>query len=385
VKILVLGGCGAMGSEATRDLATTARDCREIVVADIDRKRAEAFAASLEDPRVTARACDLGDAAALQRLIGEHDLVANCTPYTFGLEATRAAIAARRPYLDLGGLYNTPRQLALDAEAKEAGVTILLGCGATPGVTNLIARHAASRMDSPRAVHIAFASFRHLAPSPGLLDTILDEFSPATARFYFQDGAFVPVGPLSGATEVEFADPVGRQVVYFVPHSETHTLPRFLPGVTRVDVRGTWRPEIMRALSLFVEQGLLDPEPIAVGDACVSPKQFLRAHLLARPPPAEPGVWAFYLAVEVEGEHGGRRVRRLYRTSHPGMDRWGTGATARMTGIPASIGAQLLARGRAKARGVVAPEACFDPEEFFRELEARGIRVHETVIEEGTV
>jgi len=35
MKIFVLGGCGAMGSEATRDLAETS-DFEEIVIADAD-------------------------------------------------------------------------------------------------------------------------------------------------------------------------------------------------------------------------------------------------------------------------------------------------------------------------------------------------------------
>jgi saccharopine dehydrogenase-like NADP-dependent oxidoreductase len=162
-------------------------------------------------------------------------------------------------------------------------------------------------------------------------------------------------------------------------------MPRFIAGIRRVDVRGTWRPETMEMLRFFLDHGLLDTTPTAIAGADIGPKAFLRAHILSRPQPAEPGLWAFYLNVEVVGTSGGRTVRRTYMTSHPGMDQWGMAATARMTGIPASIGAQLLARGKAKAKGVVSPEACFEPEEFFRELEARGIRVHETVHEEGHV
>jgi lysine 6-dehydrogenase len=383
MKILVLGGCGAMGSETSRDLSETGQDFSEIAIADIDRGRAEAFVKSLGNPKVKAIVTDLNDERGLTQLIEKYDLVANCTPYMFGLIATRAAIAAKRSYLDLGGLYNTPKQLLLDAEARDAGVTILLGCGATPGVTNLMTRWAANRMEKVRSVHIAFASFRHLAPSPGLLDTILDEFSPSTVRFYYEKGEFVKVGPLTGAKRVLFSDPIHEQTVYFVPHSETHTLPRFIPGVERVDVRGTWRPETMDTLRFFVDNGLLSTDAITVKGASLSPKEFLRAMILSQPQPAEPGVWAFYLNVEVVGEHGGRPTRRIYRTSHPGMDRWGMAATARMTGIPASIGAQLLAKGRAKVKGVVAPEACFDPGEFFAELAKRGIHVHESVHEEG--
>jgi len=66
-----------------------------------------------------------------------------------------------------------------------------------------------------------------------------------------------------------------------------------------------------------------------------------------------------------------------YTTSHPARDAWGTTATARVTGIPASIGAQKLARGEAARAGVMSPDACFDPLSFFEELSRRGINVIE--------
>ena len=70
----------------------------------------------------------------------------------------------------------------------------------------------------------------------------------------------VEVPPFSGEKEVAFAPPIGRVRTYLVPHSETHTLPRFLPGLRRVDVRGTWRPEIMTALRLYHEGILSLPQ-----------------------------------------------------------------------------------------------------------------------------
>src|SRR5436309_11586624 len=196
MRIMVLGGCGAMGSEATRDLAQTS-DFEEIVIADADLSRAQSLADELGGGRVRAIHADARDEAALTETLRGFDVVANCTTYHFGLIVTRAAIKARVNYIDLGGLFNTPRQLELDEEAKRAGVTICLGCGATPGVTNLMARRAVEQLDEVSEVHIAFASFRSIAPSPGLLDTVLDEFSPDSRRFYWQSGEFIEVPAFS--------------------------------------------------------------------------------------------------------------------------------------------------------------------------------------------
>jgi lysine 6-dehydrogenase len=378
MRVIVLGGCGEMGSEATRDLARTSQ-FEEIVVADLNLARAQALAEELGGGRVRALRVDAGDEQALSEQLRGFDVVANCTTYHFGMTATRAAIRAGVNYLDLGGLFNTPKQLELDEEARAAGVTVCLGCGATPGVTNLMARRAADQLDELSEVHIAFASFRPVAPSPGLLDTVLDEFSPGSRRFYWSEGEFVEVPAFSGARRVRFAEPVGETEVYYVPHSETHALPRFLgKGVRLVDVRGTWRPEIMRALRVFAEFRLTGDRAVSFEGREINSKAFLREHILLHAAGVGgEGEWAFLLNVEVTGRRDGQARRFEYTTSHPARNVWGTSATARVTGVPASIGAQKLARGEATRAGVMSPDACFDPQSFFEELSRRGIVVRE--------
>jgi lysine 6-dehydrogenase len=375
-RIIVLGGCGAMGTELTRDLSRTS-DFEQIVIADSDLSKAHALADELGGGRVIAEQIDVSNEDALTERLRDFDVVANATTYHFGLIATRAAIRARINYLDLGGLFNTPKQLELDEEAKTAGVTICLGCGATPGVTNLMTRHAADQMDQIDEVHIAFASFRSIAPSAGLLDTVLDEFSPGSRRFYWQDGSLIEVPAFSGSKRVKFSEPVGDIETFYVPHSETHTLPRSLgKGVRQIDVRGTWRPNIMQALRLFADLKLTDDQSIQFEGSQINSKSFLRRHILQTSASfGSDGEWAFLLNVEVLGQSHGKPLRIISNTSHPSNAEWGHTATARMTGIPASIGAQKLAYGEAQRTGVIAPDGCFEPLPFFAELAKRGIRV----------
>jgi saccharopine dehydrogenase-like NADP-dependent oxidoreductase len=375
VKILVLGGAGAMGCEATRDLARTS-DFEQIAVADLDRTRAQALVDELGGGRLRALSLDVTDEAALPAQFAPYDVVLNCTSYAYGLAITRAALEARRSLLDLGGLYNTPKQLALGPEAERRGVLVVLGMGATPGITNLMVRDAADSLERAEEAHVSFATFRPLAPSPGLLATVLDEFSPDTQRFYYEDGAHVPAQPFEGAREVEFAPPVGRITTYFVPHSEVHTLPRFVPGLRRVFVRGTWRPEIMAALRHYAEIGLLSREPLGLAAGTVAPMDVLAAlHRRCHPWPDD-RQWAFHLNVQVVGERGGVPVSVTHNLSHPLPAQWGHSATGRVTGIAASIGAQRLVRGELRARtGVLAPEAVFEPAPFFAALAEREIRI----------
>jgi hypothetical protein len=48
-----------------------------------------------------------------------------------------------------------------------------------------------------------------------------------------------------------------------------------------------------------------------------------------------------------------------------------------LTGLPLAVGALMLARGEIDVPGVVAPEACIEPEAFLAELERRGIQIHD--------
>ncbi|MBU6428904.1 MAG: hypothetical protein KGR26_07840, partial [Cyanobacteria bacterium REEB65] len=66
--------------------------------------------------------------------------------------------------------------------------------------------------------------------------------------------------------------------------------------------------------------------------------------------------------------------------SHPGEAEWGTSCTARITGIPASIGAQFLAAGYVTHPGVLSPDAAFEPLDFFAELQRRKIVVEEEIV-----
>jgi len=380
MKIIVLGGCGFMGSEVTRDLARTS-DFEEIVIADADLERAQALATELGGDRVRAIRADAANEAGLTETFRGFEVVANCTTYHFGLIVSRAAIKAGINYIDLGGLFNTPRQLELDAEARQAGVTVCLGCGATPGVTNLMARKSADQLDQVDEVHIAFASYRAIAPSPGLLDTVLDEFSLGSRRFFWQEGEFIEVPPFSGSKRVRFAEPVGEVETYYVPHSETHTIYRFIgKGVRVVDVRGTWPTEIMQALRVFAALDLTGARETGFRGESIPTKEFLRAHILQHVAGfGGEGECAFLLNVQVAGVRDGQRTNLEYTTRHPPRSEWGEAATAKMTGIPASIAAQKLARNEVSRKGVMAPEACFDPDSFFEELRARGIFVEQQV------
>ena len=357
MRALVVGAAGVVGRASAHTLVARGR-FDEVVLAD---KRVDAI------PDIAERvALDVTDADSLTHALDGMEVVLNCTTYHFGVEMLAAAIASGVGYVDLGGLHNTPRQLRLHDAAREAGITAVIGCGATPGISNVLARGAAEVLDDIREVDIAFVSYRDLAPSPGLLNTVLDEFRPDVDRYYWSDGSLVKVEPFSGETVVRFPAPVDDATVFYVPHSENHTLPRSLAGVRKVSVRGTWRPRDMALLRALAGSGMTSSAPLQVDGIRVKPLDVLRAVLIKEHQRSDEPC-CFYVNVTARAAGGERWARTAF---HP-LD-WGPAATGMMTGIPAAIGAELVARGETP-RGVAAPDVAFPAPAFLDEITTEGI------------
>jgi saccharopine dehydrogenase-like NADP-dependent oxidoreductase len=83
-----------------------------------------------------------------------------------------------------------------------------------------------------------------------------------------------------------------------------------------------------------------------------------------------------YFRVDAIGEKGGAPATVTYFVT-TWNDRTTGIPSGRDTAVPPSITANWLATGKIKARGTLPPEACIEPEPFFRELGKRKILVEE--------
>ncbi len=371
MRIVVVGGAGEVGAELVRDLAHV-EDIGSLLVADVNEDRAAAIAADLDDRRVSARGLDVNDRESALGLLEGADVLMNCTSFSLFDTVFDLAVEAGVDYADLISEPNERQRAA----AERAGITAISGLGATPGLSNVLVRDAAEQLDELLAVNISWVSSRTAAPTPGLLDTILWEVSEGcTTRCFFRDGRHERAEFLEGSRIVDFAQPVGRQFVYYVPHPEVRTLPAHFPTLQECAVRGTWRPELMQDMLVLQRYGLLSPA------ALDSTKQAIWERLGGA---RDGSSWLLYVHVEVSGARGGDLVRRTYNVSHPPA--WGEQGMGRMTGIPAAVGAHLLARDGRTAVGFVDPEEYYEPGDFLAHLQRRGsidIECEERVIVPG--
>jgi len=365
VRIAVLGAAGAMAAVVWRDLAEFAPGV-EVTLAD--RRPVDTGGR-----RARSVAVDVSDEAATARVLAGHDAVLNCVTYYLNVPVMRAALAARVPYADLGGLYHgTLKQFALDEDFRRAGIPAVLGMGSTPGITNVMAGALARGFETVEEVHVRVGCIDRSAsgplPVPYALDTVLDELS--LEPMVFRQGRAESVPPMTGEEDIRFPDPVGNARAFYTLHSEVAMFPRSFPGLQGASFKVAFEPEFTRKMRFLVELGFASRERLASGS---SPREVLLALAGRQEAPSGPPNDCDVLRVDMIGRRGGRRGAARAEMSVLPHRAWNLGAGALDTGVPLSVVGQMLARRDIFEPGVLCPERAVPDGPFFRELERRGM------------
>jgi lysine 6-dehydrogenase len=379
VRVIVVGGAGAMGRITVRDLARSG-GVERVTVADLDGGQASAVAAEAQ-AAPGARASVEGVTAGITdptfpSVLEGNDVCIASTSYRLNPVVAEACLTAGCGYVDLGGLFHVARQtLEYDGRFKEAGLTGITCMGGAPGITNMLAAVAARSLDTVRAIHVRLGAWDPSVeglplPIPYSLETLLDEFSlPAMA---YREGRFVEVPPLGEPEEVDFPQPIGPREVHTTLHSEVATLPRAFPDAEEVTFKISFPEGFLERLRLLTAVGLAGTNPIEVDDALVRPREVLIA-LARRLPQAEGVDDVECLRAVVEGTRMGTAATVVAESVVEPDRAWGVGGGGRDTGIPPSVVAQMIGHGEVGGPGMFAPEDILDPGAFFEHLADRGI------------
>lgn len=375
MKALVLG-CGEMGQVAIEDLISHGVFL-EVAVGTRRLESAEAFLESLpfRPTRTVAHRVEVQDHDALVRLMKGYDVVCNTAGpnYRNAVAVAQAAIAARVSMVDVSDDWEAVLKLfGLHEEARKAGITVLVGLGASPGVTNVLARYGANQLDRVDEIHTAWVMRGSDPGGPALSYHLL--YSLPHRGFVFEDGQMRELRPFVDGRETLRFPELGDVEVFHIGHPEPFMLARTFPGVRYADDKATFLPAAVNDMIVELGKVARYDHPVRLDGRCVAPMDFVAAclHQTCKAMTDVPKTGA--LRTEVRGERAGRRVRLIYSAA---------GRIAIGTGVPAAIGAQLLAIGKITCRGVYPPEACLDPEWFLQAVEMRNIGdVVEEVVEE---
>lgn len=370
MRITVLGGCGAVGSIAVTMLASS-DVFSEIIIGDINIEKAEKLASELDVEKISAVEVDALNSGTIKRAIKDSSVVLNCIGpfYKFAPGVLRATIDSGINYVDICDDFDaTEKLLAMDKNAKKAGISALIGMGSSPGISNVLVRFCADTLlDEVEWIDIYHAHGGEEVEGPAVVKHRVHSMMIQVPVFL--DGTFKTVNLFeeSGKAleeEVDFRD-VGKYRVYAYPHPETITLPRYIKGVKRVTNLGlVLPPAYAELIKGIVRLGMTSEEPIDVKGQTISPLEFAIAYALSQRKRLmrEAGITEPMgcLKIVVKGKIKGESSTYVFSMASRGMG-MGEG-----TGIPAALGSMLMGLGKITERGVFPPEAGVKPMDMLK-------------------
>jgi len=404
-KVLIVGA-GGQGGPCASILARD-KDVTEIVLGDIDLEVANKAKNKIKSDKITTVKLDAGRVEDLERAAKGVDVIINLTLPRFDINVMKAAMKSGAHYVDSARSKDDPvwlwliegTSLELDDEFRKAGLTALIACGGTPGVTNVLARYVCDKLDRVDEILIV-AGGRSLEEPKGVastwgpgwcVDEALENYEDEVD--VFENGKYKRYPAFYCPGEYKFPEPIGTVLVTGHTHEEAITLPHFIgKGIKNCAFRYPYDP----IAGAFVQLGLTSGKPIDVRGVKVVPREVL-VKLIETPVnefleetedvvklPLE-SVGA--IVMEVKGAKARENVSyklswpyHLYTTVEEKMKMYKKfGTTNVAVALPAITGAKMCAAGEAD-RGVIAPE-CLDPIKFLKTMADTGwpVKFHETV------
>lgn len=339
----LLLGAGRQGIAAAYDLGRFGQADR-IVVGDVNGEVASLGATRLN--RLLARdvatplTIDASDRDAVMAAFRDADGCLNSVHYGLNVGLTKLAIEGGVNVTDLGGNTDVVReQLRMDEAANRAGVTIVPDCGMGPGLNISLATYVMDLMDIPRDVRIWDGGLPQEPDEPWNyaltfnIAGLTNEYDGCAT--FIREGQLVQVPCFDDVEEIEF--PGLGKLEAFVTSGGLSTAPWTFNGKLRRLENKTIRYKGHASMfKAFVALGLLDTNPIRVGNARVAPRDVL--HALLEPKIRKADVHDIcVMRVRCDGIKDGRGASAIVEL----IDRYdqATGFTAmqRLTGWHASL------------------------------------------------
>jgi lysine 6-dehydrogenase len=389
MKILVLGA-GRMGYGAAFDLVHNSPEVEAVTIADFDLNAATTAAEKIGTDRIIARQADAALPEAMAELFAGHDSVISCVNYWYNESLSQTAIATGVNFCDLGGNnYVVDAQLRLDAGAKARGINIIPDCGLAPGMVSVLAMHGANQFDKVDEIHIRVGGLPQ-DPQPPLnyqlvfsVEGLINEYIEV-ARV-IRDGKITEVDSMTEVEELSFEGFPPLEA--FQTSGGTSTLPdSFVGKIKDLDYKTIRYAGHCDKFKTMIDLGLCSSDPMRVGHETVKPRavfaKLLQDHLPADGPDYVlvrldfVGTGCTSPHVSKGGTDSPDTKQRLrYDIVDKQDEATGLSAMMRTTAFPASIIAQMMARGEVLERGATPQEKAINPEKFVAELERRNINI----------
>lgn len=370
---VVLGATGEEGSIASRDLLESGYS---VLLCGRNSSRIKHL---LKNKNAKFAYTDLNNVKAAAKILKKSGakIALNCAELRMNLHAMKACLISGLHYLDLGGLQEmTVKQYKLDRAFRKKNLVALLGCGSTPGISNVMAAYAVHQMDTISRIDVGFA-----------WDSNIKKFIlPYSIESIAHEVTSIPVilkdGKLQKAKVCEFEGvksfmKIGPQKTYCIVHSEVFTFYRYFKekGLKDIHYWAGFPEHSFKVIDLLIELGFCSKEPIKVQGVEIRPVDFTREVLKKIEKPVGyteiEDIW-----VKVTGEKNNEPRVIEVGCLVQSLKGWEDAASNVDTGMTISIMAQMINNGEIDEVGATAPEVAVPPKPFFRELRKRGMTIY---------
>ena len=396
MKVVCLGGAGAMASSCVYDLHKTS-DFDEIVIADFDEGKAGQVINLMDgDKRFSYVRLDASKKDEIVKVLKGADYVVDGLPDQYTYNFMDAATEVGINGVSLSMLVDLDKLSYYSSALEKMGKTVLIGNGGC-ATTCEMAMLGCEEMDEVDDIDIYWGMWRPITySSVGLTYSVIPQFDPRSdARLYWEKGKIIRnLPPFALAKEFEFPEPIGKQEPHIIMHWEPETLP-FVSiikekRVKRIVVRGIWHYGWTRCARTLLENGIFEAEPVEINGVKVSPYEVIMKHIQRQSaekwedPYKLAGKIGFnpqcILSVEITGYKNGTGKRSVYHSQMPYPFFDGKPVTASMetgsyVGLALSVSLQMLEHGEIPMKGAVTIETTsVSPKKYLDEFEKRGVK-----------
>ena len=396
MKVVCLGGAGAMAASCTYDLHKTS-DFDEIVIADFDEGKSRRVIDLMDgDKRVSYVKLDASKKDEIVKVLKGADYVVDGLPDQYTYNFMDAATEVGINGVSLSMVHDLDKATYYSSALEKMGKTILIGNGGC-ATTCEMAVLGSEEMDEIDDINLYWGMWRPITyNTPGLVYSVIPQYDPRSdARVYWEKGKIIRnLPPFALPKELEFPEPIGKQETYIVMHWESETLP-LVPiikekRVKRVVARGIWHYGWMTLIRALLENGIFEAEPVEINGVKVSPFEVVMEHIKRQSaekwedPYKLAGKIGFnpqcILSVEITGYKNGMGKRSVYHSQMPYPFFDGKPITASMetgsyVGLALSVSLQLLQHGEIPMKGAVTIETTsVSAKKYLDEFGKRGVK-----------
>ena len=353
-KVLVIGGCGRIGSSVAQDIAK--HTSAEVIVTSRNPD-------SLVQPPLEFLQLELSQQSSVQEAIADVDLVVHCAgPFHHrDGRVLQACIDQQIDYIDVSdhrSFYE--RVIKHHQKAIANKVTAVLNTGIFPGISNSMVKQGVEQFDRVQKIHLSYV----VAGSGGAGLTVMrTTFLGLRNKFLaLIDGKWQKISPYTAREVVEFPQPYGKTGVYWFDMPETYTFADSFDVDTVITKFGSipdWYNHLTWITAhVFPEQWVTSPKGIEF----FSKVSYAMTNVTDR----FSGI-GVAMRAEITGEKEKKPKKYLATMVHEN--------TAIAAGAGTGTVAQLILEGKLKQPGIYPVEQALSTPLFIEVMKSRNIKI----------